>query len=63
MKKKMLTIEELEKKMKAIGGVEVSEKEFNSSEEYKNIFDYVKKTFRANKAHKSAKLTKEKVST
>ena len=42
MKKKILTVNEIEKKIKEIGGIEIPEKEFDTSDEYKNISSYVK---------------------
>ena len=43
MRKKTLTVEDIEKRLKTMGGEEVNEKEFDSSEEYKNISNQVKK--------------------
>jgi len=45
MKKKILTINEIENKIKKMGGVEISEKEFSSADEYKKLYDYVKQIF------------------
>jgi hypothetical protein len=63
MKKKTLTVEDIEKKLKAMGGVEVHEKEFDTLEEYKSVSDYVKRTFQTSGAHKKNKLSKTKVRT
>ncbi|MCL5029459.1 MAG: hypothetical protein M1480_10650 [Bacteroidetes bacterium] len=63
MRKKTLTIEDIEKKLKAMGGVEVPEKEFDTLEEYKSVSGYVKNTFRASKAQKKTKLLKTKIRT
>jgi len=60
MKKKTLTIEDIEEKMKSMGGVEVSEKEFDNLEEYKGISNYVKLIFGENKGHKRNKILKTK---
>ena len=62
MRKKTLTVEDIEKKLKTMGGEEVTEKEFDSSEEYKNISNYLKKIFRTSKATPKNKLSKAKES-
>lgn len=46
MKKKSLTINEIENKIKKMGGVEINDKEFSSADEYKKLHDYVKRIFR-----------------
>ena len=63
MRKKTLTIEDMEKKLKAMGGVEVPVKEFDTLEEYKSVSAYVKNTFRDSKAQKKTKLPKTKMRT
>jgi hypothetical protein len=45
MKKKILTINEIEDKIKKMGGIEISEKEFSSADEYKKLYHYVKHFF------------------
>jgi hypothetical protein len=45
MKKKILTINEIEDKIKKMGGIEISEKEFSSADEYKKLYNYVKHFF------------------
>ncbi len=49
MKKKILAINEIENKIKKMGGIEISEKEFSSADEYKKLYDYVKQIFRRSK--------------
>ncbi|MBU0560988.1 MAG: hypothetical protein KJ799_02140 [Bacteroidetes bacterium] len=45
MKKKNLTINEIEGRIKKMGRVEISDKEFSSADEYKKLHDYVKRIF------------------
>jgi len=45
MKKKIITINEIEDKIKKMGGIEISEKEFSSADEYKKHYNYVKHFF------------------
>ena len=56
MKKKNLTVNEIEEKLREMGGMEVSEEEFNSSDEYKSISRYVKKMFRMPKRKRILKI-------
>ena len=49
MKKKNLTINEIESKIKKMGGIVISDKEFSSSDEFKNLHDYVERIFRRTK--------------
>ncbi len=58
MKKKNITISEIEKKMKEMGAVEIPQEEFNSSIEYQNINNYVKKVFEKTKKNNYARKTK-----
>ena len=60
MRKKILTVEDIEKKLKNMGGVVVPEKEFDTSEEYQSVSNYVKKLFRASKSYNKTKLSKTK---
>jgi hypothetical protein len=45
MKKKIINMNEIEDKIKKMGGIEISEKEFSSADEYKNLYNYVKHFF------------------
>lgn len=56
MKKKNIAVNEIEEKLRAMGGIEVPEKEFNSSDEYKSISKYVKKVFRMAKRNKNLRI-------
>ena len=49
MKKKNLTINEIEDKIKKMGGIVISDKEFSSADEFKNLHDYVVRIFRRTK--------------
>ena len=45
MKKKVITIDDIEKKMKEMGAVNITEAEFSASPEYKNIYKYFHEVF------------------
>jgi len=49
MRKKNLTINEIEGKIKKMGGIVISDKEFSSADEFKNLHDYVERIFRRTK--------------
>ena len=45
MKKKNITVNEIENKIKKMGGIEIPEADFNSADEYKKLFNHVKQYF------------------
>jgi len=49
MRKKNLTINEIEGKIKKMGGIVISDKEISSADEFKNLHDYVARIFRRTK--------------
>lgn len=65
MKQKTLTVNGIEKKLIEMGGIEISEEEFNTSPEYKAVSSYVNNFFRGTKPplgvhKKSSKRLKKK---